>query len=414
MNESLIISIMAGLLVSSATISGSETACFNLSQEELLKLEQDNDRLGNLVVRLMKQADKLLLVILICNNAINIAYFALASLLASKIGGTAATLVPLIALGGLILFGEIVPKVVASERSAVLARLIAPLLWMLTIVMTPIVRLCEPLLDKDGSINSFPTVTADEVKLVIENSRDSGVVPNHVHDRMVEVIDLAHTPVRMAMTHRLDLPSVERTASFDEAVNTLREKPGPYLLVIDEEENGVGLLTAQDLLRPGKISKRMRKPVYVPSVTNLAQALELFQKSDMSAGIVIDEYGTTAGILTLAHLSFELLGDGASEDIPDADQLEQLDDNRWRLSGRMSIEPWAPLLDDEDITAGVSTIAGFLSKVTGTVPQQGDQLLYNNLLFKVERCEGRRIASVIVEKIPTKQARRMTRNQGIA
>ena len=107
--------------------------------------------------------------------------------------------------------------------------------------------------------------------------------------------------------------------------------------MVDEHEDCVGLLTAQDLLRGGRPAKRMRKPLFIPEAAQLSQVLELFQTQRSQAGVVVDEYGGTAGLLTMAHIGNELLGHAVSEDLPDLPEPEQLAPNRWRLSGRM---PW--------------------------------------------------------------------------
>jgi CBS domain containing-hemolysin-like protein len=420
-NDGIAIAAMGSLLLASASCSGSETACFNLTTEQLHEQERKGDRLGRTLVALMGQAERLLLVILIANNAINIAYFALASAWASRYvdDPAMASAITVGSLVGLILFGEIGPKVIAAERSLIVARIAAGPLWLLMTALAPVARAFEAVISKvtgPTDSNEDPvtnTVSAEELKLVIERSRDRGVVAPHIHDRLVEVVDLGTTPVYKAMTHRLDLPTVDRSGSLEDAVTALREQPGPYLLVMDDEGDGVGLLAAQDLLRDGRLGKRLRKAPYIPSVTTLSQALEIFQKDGALAGIVVDEYGGTEGILTLHHLGFELLGDGASEDLPDTDHLEQLDEDQWRISGTMSLEPWETLIGDPEITADCATIAGFIAKLLGNVPRETDRVMFNNLLFVVEKTEGRRITSVLVKKQSEEEARRMSRNMSL-
>ena len=124
--------------------------------------------------------------------------------------------------------------------------------------------------------------------------------------------------------------------------------------------------------------------------------------------MVVDEYGGTTGILTLAHIGNELLGQSAHEGLPDIPDPEQIGENRWRYSRPTPLEHWEPLLDEDDAT-GCVTIAGFVTKLMGTIPQPGDRYLYKNLLFEIEAVEERRVATVCLDILPmVHQARRMT------
>ena len=134
----------------------------------------------------------------------------------------------------------------------------------------------------------------------------------------------------------------------------------------------------------------MRKPLYIPSCAFLPQAIELFQKQNKSAGIVVDEYGGTAGLLTLAHIGQELLGGGANEDLPDIDEPQQVELNVWRLSGQTPLEGWDNLIDTDDME-NCTTIGGFVMSKLGSSPETGNRLLYRNLLFKVETVDSHRI-----------------------
>jgi len=389
---------MLALVACSGAISGTETAYFSLAPSRLEAIRADNrDRIGALLVDLLDRAPRLLLVILILNNVINIAYFALASWWAAQHDHTPAIAgtIAIAALVALIIFGEILPKVLASGRPEGYARVMAGPMWLVhTLLALPCVvieRLLGRFLDEEAAVGG---VSAEELKMVIERSRDSGVVSELVHDRLIEIVDLSSTPAGGAMTHRIDVPAIRHQASHEEAVAALREQPGPYLLVTDEEDNCTGLLSAQALLKGGRPSKRMDKPLFIPEGAQLAQVLDLFKHSHRSAGVVVDEYGDTLGLLTLAHLANEL----------------QLGAASWRLPGLMALQAWEPLLEETDI-AGCHTIGGFVAKLLGAVPQPGDRLLYHNLLFQVESVEGRRIRSIVVEKLNPQRARRITQGR---
>lgn len=413
----LMLSIMSVLLVASGCISGSETALFSLEPTRVSTFAQHRDPLRRLIARLLERQGPLLLTILLLNNAINIAFFALGSAWSGRHADhpTTAGIIGLGSLTSLIVVGEILPKVIASGRAETWARLASPGLWMLVTVTTPLRWLFErPLRNLVKDADDGPgegAVNADELKLVIEDSHEHGVVSELAHDRLIEIVDLSLTPVAGVMTHRVDCLQVPVDASHDDAVEILRTSPMPYLLVVDDQEDCVGLLTAQDLLRGGRPAKRMRKPLFIPGGAQLSQVLELFQQHGRIAGVVVDEYGGTAGLITMAHIGNELLGEATSEDLPDLPKPERLTPTKWRLHGGTALEAWNALIDAED-REGCTTIAGFVTRQLGTVPHSDDRLLYRNLLFVVETVERRRIEFLTVEELPAAQARRITRELG--
>lgn len=412
MTDGVFLVAMGVLLLASATCSGSETALFSLNPGQVVEAGR-RDSLGRLVARLLDAPERLLLVILIANNAINITYFALASLWASGHGGepVVATTLTLGAIAAIILFGEILPKIVAARRSELCARLAAPPMWGLGQALAPVCQVTEAVLSRLGIDADEPRqadISADELKLVLDHSLDHGVVTDRVHERLVEIVDLAGTPAFRVMTHRLDCCTVGEGADHAAMVAALRDKPAPLILVLDDDEHCTGVLHAQDLLRGERGAKKVRRPLFVPEAANLAQVLRLFQEQRATAGVVVDEYGGTAGLVTLAHLGVELLGAGRSEDLPGQPRYQAIDEHTWILSGTMPLEQWRPLLGDDPELDDCTTIAGLLSKQKGSIPVKGDRLFYRNLLFTVEETDGLRVASVRMRQLSPREARRVT------
>lgn len=404
---------MSALLLCSALCSSSETALFSVSQAELR--QRSDDVFNSLIKRLLGMNERLLMAILLLNNAVNVAFFALASYWGTKTEHFHPLAITLGALGSLILCAEIIPKVIASERSMLIARLVAPFWISLITVLKPVIGFFEwalrPITAPRGDKDEFPEIAADELKLVVERSLNEGVVSSYVHDRLVDVIDLSQVPVHKVMTHRLDCCSIPKLATHDQAITALRDQPSSHILVLDEKENCVGLLGAQHLIKNARPARRLRKPLVIPGVVTLAQALELMQREKANAGIVVDEYGGTDGLLTLAHLAQVLLGETV-DDTQGSVRVEQVDESSWRISGNAPIEPWTTLLNSPSITSEVATIGGFMSHVSGSIPQINDRLLFNNILFVVEETDGKRIKTLLVKKLPAGEARRMTQ-QGL-
>ncbi len=403
--------IMGVFLVCSAFISASETALFSLTAGEVSRIQQGPKQ--HLIPLLLGNSRRLLLTILLLNNAINVGYFAIASWWAAQahINQEMSIAIPIAALITLIALGEIVPKVVASSHPERYARVFAPPLYLSTIFMAPVCgiieRFCGDDITENTGIAASETISNEELKLVIDESRKHGVVSQLTHDRLLEIIDLTKTTVDRVMTHRVECVIVPVDANTDEVMERFSANPSPYIIVVDKQEDCVGVLTAQDLFRGERVSKRMRKPLYIPEALLLPQAIHLFQNHADIFGVVVDEYGGTAGLLSLAHIGNAVLGAGESEDIPSIDPPEQLNAHEWRIDGQMPLDGWETLINEEDMQ-DCTTIAGFVTKALGSVPDIGDSILYRNLQFQVIEVENKRINAVILKQLSAHEARRLS------
>jgi putative hemolysin len=402
---------MAMLIAASGLVSGSETAVFSLRPPEIERLVQSGTRLGHLLGRLLGEVSSTLLAILLFNNVVNIAYFAIAGWWGAQHTGLHQLGIYLGSLVVLITFGEILPKVLASTNPTWFASLLAPLLYLLVLVTTPVCRVIEWLLPGVSDNNpglAMETISNDELKHVVQESHKEGVVSELAHDRLLEIIDLSKTPAYEVMTHRVDCPTVHEHDDMEVARNALVGNKLPLVLVVDPQEECIGVLTAQDVLRGGRIAKRMRKPLFLPDGALLPTVITVFQNTGATFAVVVDEYGGTAGLLTLAHVGQALLGAGRSEDLPEVAEPVQLDTATWRISGQMPLDAWEELIDEQDLS-GCTTIGGFITRSIGSVPEHGDRLLYRNLQFEVAEVAGHRIASLVVKQLPAEEARRLSR-----
>ncbi len=407
---------MLVLLLFSGTFSGSETALFSLNQGDMSEVARTKHRSDRVIINLLNDEHDLLLTILIANNATNICYFSIAAWWAanSVYFTTWPELIIPGALVTIILFGEILPKVFVSSNALTAARVLSYPTRVSMFLCTPMVSVLKKVLGNiilNEAAHPSQGITNDEIKLVIEESRKHGSVSELIHDRLLEVIDLSTTPVSKVMTHRVDCPTISVEADTDDARLALREQPGPFMIVYDPDKNEecVGMLAAQDILKGGTVSKRMRKALFIPGNALLPHAIALFQENKQTAGVVVDEYGGTIGLLSLAHIGQELLGSGNHEDLPDIIEPQQIKENKWLLSGQTPLEGWEALINEEDMSS-CTTIGGFVTLKLGSVPEIGDHLLYSNLLFKVESVDARRIQQLTLEQLSPLEARRTTRN----
>jgi len=404
----------AALLVSSAFFSGSETAVFSLSRSQLYRLSHGGPS-GRLVAALAGRPRKLLNTILLGNMLVNTAYTALAAAIAIALaqgpGGLPAWAVGLISLGMLIvliLVGEVAPKVVAlalGERLAILVapplaflqKALAPLLWVLQkVIVTPVTLLLAVPPDARGD------VSADELAALLKLSARRGILQHDANTLLQEILELKDLRVRDIMVPRVDLAAFDLARPRGELLDLFRRtkfrKVPAFDLSID---NVVGLLHAKRLvLNPAAPLRSLLSPVpFVPLQADLERVLLQFRVTRTQMAIVVDEYGGTAGLVTLEDVLEEIVGD-----IPAPGEagspVRQVAPGEYLVEGDLAIHEWRDFVRMDLPSRRISTLGGFVLAQLGHVPQVGEQVRFRNLLFTVEGLRGRRVGTLRVRLDP--------------
>jgi putative hemolysin len=407
------------LLVASAFFSGSETALFGLSANQRYHLTRHRSLVGRAVEHLLANQSTLLVTLMLGNMTINVLYFVVSSVLLLKINAESqpivlvvATLIPLI---GIIIFGEVLPKLIANTaqvgwiRVCALPldfahRLIAPAgIALSRWVVRPLVRLLAP--------PSPPReLSADEVDALVDMSCSRGIIGTNEQELLGEVLDLSELKVRDVMVPRVDVRSIDVHLPPHRLRELIVETNATKIVAVDGDLDHVeGVIFArQFLLARGlepnvTLQSLVRQVRFVPEVQRVDQLLEDFRKTGTHMAIVVDEYGGTAGLVTLRDVVQQMLGDidptrPPEDALPDA---EQLDANTWRLSGRLSVHDWAEAFGAENLPPRVSTVGGLVMAQLRRVPQPGDRARLANLELEVEKAEKGRIASVLLRIIST-------------
>ncbi|MFW5840489.1 MAG: hemolysin family protein, partial [Planctomycetota bacterium] len=404
--------LMAVLLGFSAFFSGSETALFNLTRGELRAMSESSGPVDRLIWRMMRRPDELLNTILFGNMLVNVAFATTSALVVFSMEerGFSAfaigvfSIVPLILV---ILFGEVTPKVMAILIGKPWAVAAAPVLAAIQRIFGPIVRglnafLIRPLTrviayspprDKD--------VTGEELGELLNISANQGLIDRDISGMLQEIIELTDIRVADVMVPRVDLICYDVDASPEGlmqrfAQTGLRRMP----VYEDNPDNIIGLVSAKRLwLTPHTpLRKLVRKALFVPETANLEQLLGQFRKVRRQMAIVVDEYGGTAGLVTLEDVLEEIVGDlpdaSGEESIP---QVERISQREYLVAGDLAIHNWADFFHVDLSAQRISTIGGFVLSCFGRVPQVGDVVDYQNLRFTVERMRHRRIAQVRLE-----------------
>ena len=312
-----------------------------------------------------------------------------------------------------IVFAELVPKTLAlanAERVAIalslpiefLARALSPLIALLTGITSTIAKVFG------ANVSNEAQITAEELRLIVERGGEQGVLEAEEEQMINAVIELGSRRVHEVMVPRIAMATIQATATFDEAIETIVEHGHSRIPVYDESVDEIlGILYAKDLLpflresagpRPD-LRTLLRTPVYIPESMTVDDLLHEFQRRKVHLAIVLDEYGGTAGLVTIEDLLEEIVGEIQDEYDVEEPMTVRLSDDEARLDGQASVDDLAELFDTnlglEDADE-YDTVGGLIYHRIGGVPTPGDRVEVDGLTLTVESTDGRRVGKVLV------------------
>ena len=401
---------LAFLLACSAFFSGAETALFSLTPEERHRMARRPIRSGQLIRALLRDPPALLSAILFGNMVVNVSFYAVSILVATRIAAVshaAAAAAAVVSLLVVIIFGEVSPKGIAVGYPLRFAQVVAPVLYVFCRVVRPatwvlkwFARTFSGLLV--APLPRHPLVTREELKMLMGLAEDHGVLDSHTRDMIEQVVELAQVRVNEVMVPRVDMPMfnlAQDREAFNALVRVTHEERIP---VYDgTRDNVVGMVVAREvLLRPERDIRSFIRPVrFVPETQTTESLLRRFRETQEPIAVVVDEYGGTAGMVTLEHLLEEIVGDLRGEFEPDKTPVQRLDEDTYLLAGDLNTHEWRQLLGVGFDPPGIETVAGFAISLLGKIPEEGDTVEWRGLRFVVEKMSGRRVLQVSVQRM---------------
>ncbi len=308
-----------------------------------------------------------------------------------------------------LVIGEIAPKSLAfhhSERFALIA--VHPIAWLET-VLSPIVAfltfLSNLILKPFGGTASFtvPVVNEEEIKILVDSGEEQGVLDPDETEMIHSVLEFGDTVVRKVMTPRIDLTAFEVNGSLAELIKLVSASGHSRIPVYEGNlDDIVGIVHAKDLLdlpldssRDGvPIRSVMRPPYFIPESKKVDELLAEFRRSRQQLAIVRDEYGVTAGLVTIEDLLEEIVGDIQDEYDEEEPMVQVLDTHTSILDGRMSIDDVNERMNLNLPDTEADTIGGFVFSLLGHQAEKGERVEYEDVEFVVEATDGRRITKV--------------------
>ena len=312
-----------------------------------------------------------------------------------------------------LVFGELVPKTIGISRPESIAMLLAPLMQFLYYITAPFVWLLSVSTKFILRVIRFtqrdePPVTEDELKHLIEQGRQYGVLEQQESNMMRSIFRTADRNVSSLMTHRTDVDWIDVDASEEEIIKTIRQSIHTSFPVCNKSLDHVaGIVWTKDILlhvnteEKWNLRSLLRQPLFVPESMPALELLENFRSTGNHVSIVLNEYGALEGIVTLYDVVEAIFGDIPMKE-QSRDEAVQRADGSWLIDGMMQMPRWSDIIglhdfSDEDI-GNYNTLGGFVMHQLGKIPATGEQFQFRNYNFEVVDMDGMRVDKVLVKK----------------
>ncbi len=403
-------------LLASGLLSGSETALTSMSKLRIKRLFNEEDDSFRKLEPWLHEPNRFLITILVGNNFINI----LASVLAAHLSEVyleslgfsesvafSSAVAVAVTTFLLLVFGEILPKIFCKEHAVkVSLHAIGPLDFLSKIIH-PVsiffIFLSNAVLKIFGgnTIQEVPLLTEDDVKTLIEVSEREGVLEPHETEMIASIIEFDERPVKEIMTPRVDFKAIPLNMPVSEVIEEAIKYGHSRIPVYENDlDHIVGILYVKDLLRVEfrekdiALDKIIRPAIYIPHTKKMDEVLKMFRLKRTHIAIVVDEYGTTDGLVTIEDLLEEIVGDIQDEYDLEEPEYEIKDNQTIMADAKIDLDDLARILEVEFPAADVETLGGFISQLIGRVPRKGEQVEYENLRFSILDSDERKISKV--------------------
>ena len=395
-------------LVLSAFFSSSETALTTVNLIRIRNLADNGDKAAAWVLKARRDQSKMLGAILIGNNVVNLSASSMLTVLVTDVFGSQAVGAATGVLTLLVLlFGEITPKTIATleaEKNALrFARVICLLMTILTPVIFVVNLLSGGVLRLLGVDPNKPTdsITEDELRTIVEVGHEKGVIESEEKEMINNVFDLGDSVARDIMVPRIDMSFVDVEASYEELMEIFRRDHYTRLPVYeDNTDNVIGIINMKDLIlledrAAFSVRDYLRQPLFTFESKKLSELMIEMRKTSNNIVIVLDEYGATAGLITLEDILEEIVGDIRDEfDADEEDELKEISKGEYLADGSMNLDDINDRLGLELVSEDFDSLGGFLIDRLEHLPAEGEEVDTEEVRLVVEKVNKNRIDKV--------------------
>ncbi|MCF8264922.1 MAG: hemolysin family protein [Melioribacteraceae bacterium] len=418
---SLSLILLVIFLLFSALFSGSEVALFSLDRNKLKNEDEFGGVFRKYLTTLMDSPRRLLVTILIGNTLFNVG----ASILSVKLSLNFAQhfslnidyvlIAQIVLLTILVLFfGEVTPKVWASKYPTKFAKIIAIPLYWFSILIYPVSKIItdsiRTIVGKFNFDKSKTAILSTEISDLVEIGVEKGTIEEEEHDLIHGLVNFKSISAREVMTPRVDITSVSTETTFNDLMKIITDSGHSRIPLFESNlDNIIGILFAKDLLpflsnqkseTPLDLRKIARPAIFVPETKFISELLHEFQEKNTHLGVVVDEYGGTAGLVSLEDVLEEIVGEIRDEYDMEENEVTKVSEDKYVVLGKLPIDELNELFDANFSDEGdeYDTVGGFIFNHSGSIPERGFSFEYENFSFTVIEIENNRINKVEVSR----------------
>ena len=404
--------ILGILLILSAFFSSAETAFTSVNKIRVKAMADEGSRRAKLVLSLIENNAKFLSTILIGNNIVNIVASSLTTTLAMDLfGNRAIGIATGILTLFILIFGEITPKTMASIHAEKMSFFYAPFISFLVLVFTPITFIVSKLargvmfIFRINPDRSDSHMTENELLTIVETSAQDGVIESDEQEMITNVVDFGDTLAKDVMVPSINMSCVEDTITYDELIKVFASDQYSRMPVYHEtRDNITGIIWAKDLLVrydssvPFRVTDYIREPFFTYEFKKTSELMSELKNKYKSMAIVLDEYGSTAGLITIEDLIEEIVGEIRDEtDTDEVDSVKKISDSVFEAAGSASLDDVNKQTGLELNSDDYDSIAGHVINLLNHLPSPGENIVSENVKYTVMSTAKNRVTKVKIE-----------------
>lgn len=400
--------ILIILLMLSAFFSSAETALTTVNRIRIRSLADDGSKRAKTVLKITDNSGKMLSAILIGNNIVNVAAASITTSLAYSLGGSAVAIANAVITIAILLFGEITPKTTATIHAEKLALIYALIISIFMKIMTPVIFIINGLsnavlllLRIDPNAKN-QTMTENELRTIVDVSHEDGVIESDEKEMIYNVFDLGDAKAKDVMVPRVHVTFADVNTTYEELIEIFREDKFTRLPIFeDSTDNVIGTINMKDLLlfdntKEFHIRDILREAYFTYEYKNISELLVEMREASFNIAIVLDEYGDTAGLITLEDILEEIVGEIHDEyDENEEDFIKEIGEREYMIEGSTNLDDLNDRLDLQLESEDYDSLGGFIIEHLDRLPEEGDSITTEDgLRLVVESLDKNRIESV--------------------
>ena len=403
------IGLLVILLIGSGFFSASETALMSLSRIKIRHMEEDGVRGAKLVSSLLENSNRLLSSILVGNNIVNIAATSISTSLFISIWGEQGVAAATFLMTVLVLiFGEITPKTISANNpekvSIFVAKpiklfmtILSPIVWVFNVITKVIFKILG--VDDDGV---KPFITEEELKTMVNVSHEEGVLEIEEREIINNVFEFGDMQAKEAMVQRLDMIAIDVEDSYEEIIELFKHEKLSRMPVYEETiDDIIGVLNIKDIIflsdeevEKFDIREYIREPFFTYEFKKITQLLEEMKKDKSQMAIVVDEYGGTAGLITIEDLIEVIVGDIEDEYDEEEDEIQVISPTEFLVEGSTKISDVNEILDIDLESEEFDSIGGYIIGYIKHIPEENELIEVDGIKFNIESVDKNRIKKI--------------------